>query len=513
MIITSTFLSIILILIGAITICISFWAFNKRKLHGALEFALFMLSVSIYTFGYALEISHTDLPGILAAIKFEYTAIPYMGHFSALFSYKYASGKSLNKYLIGIMLIIPVLSTILVYTVEYHSLFYINPKVIDGKFFPVFSFDKGPIYLLRIFYQQFISLISIIYLFTKFLKSDRLKKAQLLALITAQLIPGILLIFYMNGLIPGGIDINPFSAFIVGTIFSIAILRFRLFEIIPHGREVALESIGEAFILIDKAGIVQDFNSAAKKLDFIDLKYGYILPLGNFFTKKINTAIKHNVTSFEYTYKSKYNFLSYYQINISNLNSSFNRIQGKTIIVNDITDVMSLMEKLEHRATYDYLTNLRNRGYIIESGIREIEISNRNSTPLSFIMVDIDNFKIINDTYGHKIGDKVLIEVANRLKSSLRNIDIIGRYGGEEFLIICPNTTKEDGISTAERLRKSIFDEVISVVNIKTDISCSFGVHTYSENIVTNIDKLIEKADRALYESKNSGRNRVCFKT
>ncbi len=511
MTITSSFLSIILIILGAITISISFWAFNKRKLYGALEFAMFMLSVSIYTFGYALEISHADLPGILAAIKFEYTGIPFMGHFAVLFSYKYASGKSLNKFLIGIMLIIPVLSTILVYTVEYHSLFYINPKVIEGEFFPVLSFEMGPVYLLRIIFQQLISLISIIYLITKLFKCDRLKKAQLLALITAQLIPGIILVFYMFGLIPGGIDINPFSAFIVGTIFGIAILRFRLFEIIPHGREVALESMGEAFILIDKGGIVQDFNSAATKLGFIDLKYGYNLQLNNFFTMEINKAISNNLTSFEYTYKSQYNFLSYYKVNISNLNSSFNKIQGKAIIINDITDVMSLMEKLEHRATYDYLTNLRNRGFIIESGIREIEVANRNSTPLTFIMVDIDNFKSINDTYGHKIGDKVLIEVANRLKSISRAIDIIGRYGGEEFLIVCPTTTKEDGINTAERLRKSIFDTEITVVNIKINISCSFGVHTYSEKIQTNIDELIEKSDKALYDAKDRGKNMVCF--
>lgn len=504
--ITATVLSLTLIFLGIVTIYFSFWAFNNRRISGALEFALFMLSVSIYTFGYAIEISHTDLPSVLLAIKVEYTGIPYMSYFALLFTFRFITGKPLNRTIVIVLVIIPVISTLLVYIIELHNLFYINPRVVNERFFPVLKFKKGIIYIIRFVYQQLLALASIIFLLTRLFIEKKGRKAQIISLIAAQMIPGIIALFYISGMIPGGLDINPFSSFIVGVIFSIAILKFGLFEIVTHGREVALDSIGEAFILFDNSGIIHDLNSSARNLQFINLKTGAPLPDNNKFSVMLQSALDDGKKRFEYIYNLSRTQKLFYRINI------YESKRGIAVIIHDFTETMQLMNRLKYKASFDYLTNIRNRRSIIESAVKELNISKDKKRPISFIMADIDYFKSLNDEFGHIFGDKVLIKIAASLTTILRTIDLVGRYGGDELLIICPDTDQINGISTAEKLRSEINKIEMKHENTLINISCSFGVHTYSNTeINSNIDELITKADKALYESKKNGRNKVSY--
>lgn len=166
-------------------------------------------------------------------------------------------------------------------------------------------------------------------------------------------------------------------------------------------------------------------------------------------------------------------------------------------------------KELEFRAYSDYLTGLSNRRYFIEQAELELSRHNRYENELSLIMFDIDFFKKINDTYGHNIGDLVLQKIADISKSILRDIDIIGRIGGEEFAILLPQTNLEDSMIVAERLRIEISKgEVVSDKEILKNFTASFGVVRANKN--STIDELLIKVDKALYEAKNSGRNRVC---
>ncbi len=166
-------------------------------------------------------------------------------------------------------------------------------------------------------------------------------------------------------------------------------------------------------------------------------------------------------------------------------------------------------KELEHRAYSDYLTGLANRRYFIEQAELELSRHNRYSTQLSLIMLDIDFFKKINDTYGHNVGDLVLQKIAEVGRSVLRDVDVIGRIGGEEFAILLPQTNLEDSIKVAERLRIEISNEKIVLdKGLLENFTASFGVVTAGNN--STIDELLIKADKALYKAKESGRNRVC---
>lgn len=167
-------------------------------------------------------------------------------------------------------------------------------------------------------------------------------------------------------------------------------------------------------------------------------------------------------------------------------------------------DITAKME-LEKMASIDKLTDIYNRRMIDQFLQVEIEIASRHNEELSLMIIDIDHFKHVNDNYGHLVGDMVLSQLSKIISDNLRNSDIFGRYGGEEFLIICPKTNKDGAFILAEKLRIIVNDFTFDEVGHKT---VSIGIAEFQTD--DTIETLFKKADEALYEAKNSGRNRVC---
>ena len=167
-----------------------------------------------------------------------------------------------------------------------------------------------------------------------------------------------------------------------------------------------------------------------------------------------------------------------------------------------------LYEERKHQARIDLTTDIYNRRGLFELGRREMDRAQRFSRPLSAIMVDIDHFKRVNDTHGHPVGDLVLIELAQRLKIHLRSIDILSRYGGEEFVILLPETSSDQAAEIAERLRQIIEEKPFTPDGLSIPITISQGVSiTYGDD--PDIKSLIKRADDAMYLSKKLGRNQV----
>jgi diguanylate cyclase (GGDEF)-like protein len=167
-----------------------------------------------------------------------------------------------------------------------------------------------------------------------------------------------------------------------------------------------------------------------------------------------------------------------------------------------------LFTQLQLQSITDSLTGLFNRRHLFSLAEREFLRAQRYGRPLSAVMLDIDHFKRVNDTYGHAAGDQVLAEVAQRLRTSARHTDLIGRYGGEEFVLLLPETELPGAELLAERLRRAIAGAPMATSGGPLSISASLGVAATQPN-VRDAAALIDQADQALYAAKQAGRNRV----
>jgi diguanylate cyclase (GGDEF)-like protein len=171
---------------------------------------------------------------------------------------------------------------------------------------------------------------------------------------------------------------------------------------------------------------------------------------------------------------------------------------------------IDLYVKLQQLSIYDSLTGIYNRRYFMERYMEESARAEKFNLHLSFLMVDIDHFKKINDIYGHLVGDIVLKEIAKILKENIREIDFVARFGGEEFSIILPETDKAGAIMVGERIRSKVVTQKFRAFDEILTTSISVGVASYPQNTLYS-DVLIEIADKALYKAKVEGRNRVCW--
>jgi diguanylate cyclase (GGDEF)-like protein len=174
----------------------------------------------------------------------------------------------------------------------------------------------------------------------------------------------------------------------------------------------------------------------------------------------------------------------------------------------DVTESNELARKLERLASTDPLTGVMNRRHFIELAEKEMARVKRYGGEASLLMLDLDHFKRINDTHGHAVGDEALKAVCRASQGALREGDLLGRFGGEEFAILLPQTPLLRGVEVAERLRKVLAERPIQAGGPTLHLTASFGVAALLPED-KGIDPVIERADLALYKAKENGRNRV----
>ena len=191
---------------------------------------------------------------------------------------------------------------------------------------------------------------------------------------------------------------------------------------------------------------------------------------------------------------------------------------GILVFVLSIVSILFTKERqinkiMQDQASRDYMTKLYNRRYFMTSSGSILDLARRNATQISLVMLDIDDFKHINDSYGHQVGDEAIIAVAKLMKESSRKSDIIARWGGEEFLILLPETDISGAKIIAEKIRKAVEQLTIYVEDIgELNFTVSMGVSKVNVDGELNLEAGISRADAALYEAKESGKNRVCVK-
>ncbi len=436
--------------------------------------------------------------------------------FWVLLSLRYTSYSKLTpKWFNPALFVIPFITLVLHYTNEYHHLYYSSLSVNNAGPFPLAAIGKGPWYYVHVLFINICTLAGNILFYLMMLNSAGPFRKQAAIMFIASLFPWIANIVYQAGLTPFGIDIVPFVLAVITPVLGLGLFRYRLFELAPIARDTVFEVIEDPVVVLDNRNRLADFNQAAARI-FPTLESRKIgMPIegilnGHAGLREFIQRRDEGPREIEIRSGDTLRCFDARLTAISAAGKAADGEDGALVIFHDITGKKLLLDQLEELATRDSLTSVFNRRRFIELYGEEMDRARRYGRPCSLILIDLDDFKLINDTHGHQAGDSVLGNAAAVFRNGLRSSDVLGRYGGEEFAVLLPETDPKTAAEIAERLRKNLEQSPTSHEGLSISITASFGVAGLSrpDPGITS-EKLLSRADEALYLAKRKGRNLV----
>jgi diguanylate cyclase (GGDEF)-like protein/PAS domain S-box-containing protein len=310
---------------------------------------------------------------------------------------------------------------------------------------------------------------------------------------------------------------------ISGLLLGLGLFRWRLFSILPLAHDRVIENLADGVIVVDREERVIDLNRSAERIT--DLARNRVLgqPAADSFSHfpvlvdALDSARGAETDALRRDMVIRRNGISsYFSVNSSAVTNHRGEVLGSTLVMHDVTERVRLFKQARELANKDDLTGLPNRRRFFELATKEFGRARRYHKQVSLLLFDIDHFKDVNDVHGHRAGDRLLHRLAEACRAALRDSDIVGRMGGEEFAVLLPETGPDVAADVANRLR-----EAVSTIPIESDrarsraprsVTISVGVtqlDTTKVGAAESFDSAYERADRALYQAKALGRNAV----
>jgi diguanylate cyclase (GGDEF)-like protein/PAS domain S-box-containing protein len=498
------------LLFVATTICLiagSVVVQRRPIVPGSISLTVLLLALSWWDLTYA--IFWADAPG---PTPFFWLDITYVGAVivpTAFLTFAMeisGLGDRLKKPFLPALFIEPLLVMLLLWTDSLHGLFFAGLRSQNSAMI----LHGGPVFWANVIYSYLLLLTGFVLLIRRFTHVTGIYRRQVGIVIAGAGITWLNSIIFLLGMSPfPNADNTPFSFTLAGMAFAFALLRYRLLDIRPIARDMLIEGMSDGAIVLDVNNRVVDMNPAAERI------------LGSFSKPIIGDAVEKVFSPWSDVVKTFLDVnstrtevsigdpvLAYFDLQISPLFDKKHNFIGRLIVWRDISDLKRIQAELEKLVTQDPLTLMHNRRHFYALAEMEIRRAARFKSTCSFVLIDLDLFKKINDTYGHQSGDQALIMFAKTCQENIRKIDVLARLGGEEFVILLPETGLKQAEETAERLREIIHRATVITANSHFNISASFGIAAF-ENEQDTLDTLLRKADQALYHAKNAGRNCV----
>ncbi|MCB0104207.1 MAG: diguanylate cyclase [Anaerolineales bacterium] len=515
---------------------IAFILARRPKKAGLLPIIFMLIGLGIWSFSYAMITISPDFETKLFWLRVENVGIQYVPIFWFFFAMIYTR---MDKWLTGkpvafAFWIIPSISLLFIFSNTWFHLYYPSVHIATETGGPLII-TRGPMYMIAVIFTYGLHLVSLVVLIRRFLQSKTVYRWQSPYFIGAvlfpfalnliyQLAPGILPIF------PAPVDLTPLSFTITAIILAAGIFGIHLLDIVPIARDNVMEYIPEmVFVLDDKERIV-DANAVAQKWlgkpiheivgrEPLEVFRSWPQLLQRFF------FLEHSREEIEIPGDPP----RILETIITPIYNRVDQLEGRVILAYDITDRKKLEQdlklvneslqeqlnenerlrlQLQEQAIRDPLTGVFNRRYFAEALDNQTARAIREGVPFSLIILDVDHFKKVNDTYGHKCGDIILQSLARFLMQNTRRSDIVCRFGGEEFVILMPDATTESAYERAELFRKQFEATVNEYEGERVHATFSAGVASFPAHAESG-EVLLGLADQALYRSKAGGRNRV----
>lgn len=494
----------------AAVLALSILIFFIVRLHvpGASIMFIAMAGCAIWSIAYVLELSSENLSQRIFWSKIQYLGIVVAPVSIFQFLWIYVQGLTKSLRWINLLYIVPMMVLVLVFSFPHLKVHWYSFKLgtENGILSSKIEYAYGFYFWLLFTYGMFLTTISLfIYGFTK---RPSLFRQRFLSVLLSLILPLIVNMVYVFRLIDSDIDYTPVAYSLAAAYFTFSLFRFNASSLLPFAYERLFQELVQGILVINSFNEIVDMNPEAENI--LDTKKDDVL----------GEKIIHYISNpyLQEKLKEKENKDSNiilkglnnrdFEVHLKALSKTSFERKGYMLIFQDITRLRRRNKKLLGMARKDELTGLYNRRYFREQSEVEIKRAIRYNYPLSFILIDLDFFKAINDNFGHKAGDTVLKKFSRLLIREIREIDLISRIGGEEFSIVLPRCDEKAAYEIAERLRLVASRESFLKEHPNTKITISVGVTSYKTQD-TGVESLFERADKALYKVKRSGRDGV----
>lgn len=495
---TNIFVPVVLSAVLA-SILLMIYAFIRHTAEKSLYLIILSVVTFLYVFGYLLEILSQSKEAAFYAVRVQYMGWPLMMPMYYLLARDVYGKKRLPLVRIALLLIIPLLSITSVQFFPLVRLYYLDVSYIYNGFIGSCHIQPGPLYLVWVVYGYMLFTITVIFLLYQ-MKRKPIRRRQgflmLGAILAPQLATVVYLLFY---------HIMFFDPTPVSTTISLALMIFvvgydDLLNMLPLAQTQVIENMQDALVICDNNNNFLDANRAAKTLfpELNDFLPGMSMEQVVNFKSEGDLWIELGQTK---------RFFSISRTII--LDGT--KHSGVCVVFHDITEREQLRKKLHAQALYDPLLHIYNRATFFDMANDALNKPMAQNTSYVIFMMDIDHFKRVNDIYGHPCGDVVLETVALTIKENLRKDDLVGRYGGEEIIVLLENLTDKQALFTADKLRETIEKTACNYQENTLHVTVSIGVTYSAVGASQELEEMVKQADLALYRAKSSGRNRVCI--
>lgn len=494
--------SAILLAAGVACLVVAVMAWQlRREAPGATPLTIFLLGLSWWDITYA--VFWVDFP---APTPYFWLDITMVGGFVVptaflVFALEYSDGRRwLSRPVLFALAIEPILACALMWTDSWHDLYFDGKRALNTTRL----LDAGPVHWANAYYSYLLILAGVIVLARFYFRSTGVYRRQAALILAAVALPWTANFAFLAGWLPSDADTTPFIFSITALIMAFALTRYRLLNIVPVARSMLIENMNEGVLVLNSNNLVVDINPEARRVLPPDFDIGQPVQIAfRFFPDFVARFFDAEEAQAELLTDNRH-----LDLRISPLRDDRGKMIGRLVVWRDISDLIDVRSKLETLAITDELTGVYNRRHFMKLAESQVLHARRHGRSLAMGLIDLDYFKGINDTYGHAAGDRALAAFAHLIRENVRDFDVFGRLGGEEFGLLMPDTEVEQAFQAAERLRVIVEASHIFPGDGESSITFSLGLGML-EGEKDTLGSLLRRADHALYAAKHAGRNRV----
>jgi diguanylate cyclase (GGDEF)-like protein len=506
---------------------------RRRKLSAGRPFAWMMFAVTGYAAVGAMEAAVLSLPEKIFWSSLEYLGSGSVSTLFVLFVLRFTRpALCLSPRHLAALWLLPALNLALVASNHWHHLVWTGfAAVADRPHLVAYQHGPGYVWILGCIYLYVLTAAWLLWRSAS--KSSALHRRQAGTLLLGAAAPLLGSLVYSLDLTPVGLNLTPMSFALTGLISLIALFRFQIFNLIPVARHTLVEHMEDGVLVLDRQNRLVDINPAARRMIGKDAsRHALGRPITDILGDwpQVRAWLAPGSEPPEAPLHDPRN-QHYFDVRITPLQDGRKRPTGHILVLRDVsqnyiihtqlrqtnrilqrklTEIEELQTRLREQAIRDGLTGLFNRRYFEETLQWEMGRAEREGYGISIILMDIDFFKRVNDTFGHKMGDDVLRAFATLLRDHSRSNDIPCRYGGEEFVLALPGMSADTAFARAEQIRQA-FPEMAKAAGVKNfTVTVSGGVGAFPDH-AHSLDSLIQTVDKALYAAKNAGRNNIRY--